>query len=122
MLVPNFKSRADATDNLKFFYAPVCVLFYISSSNHHSDLNLSYSQVPMMHVVTTQAGSKSQLQNGSTTAMVQENGLLPMGRRNVALVMTLQAALFAQSIMIGIILCKSCTRVSHSLCLISFIV
>jgi hypothetical protein len=107
MLVPNFESRADATDNLEFFCAPVCVLFYISSSNHHSDLNLSCSQVPTTHVVTTQAGSKSQSQNGSTTAMVQENGLLPMGRRNVALATTLQAALSAQSIMIGIILSKS---------------
>jgi hypothetical protein len=28
MLVPNFESRADADDNLEFFYAPVCVLFY----------------------------------------------------------------------------------------------
>ena len=107
MLVPNFESRADVTDNLEFFCAPVCVLFYISSSNHHSDLNLSCSQVPTMHVVTTQAGSKSQLQNGSTTTMVQENSLLPMGRRNVALVTTLQAALSAQSIMIGIVLSKS---------------
>jgi len=39
--------------------------------------------------------------------MVQENGLLPMGRRNVALVTTLQATLSAQSIMIGIVLSKS---------------
>ena len=31
MLVPNFESRADMTDNLEFFCAPVCVLFYISS-------------------------------------------------------------------------------------------
>jgi len=55
----------------------------------------------------TQAGSKLQSQNGSTTVMVQENGLLPMGRRNMALVMTLQATLSAQLIMIGIVLSKS---------------
>jgi hypothetical protein len=61
----------------------------------------------MTHIVMTQAGSKSQSQNGSTTVMVQENGLLPMGRRNVALATTLQATLSAQSIMIGIILSKS---------------
>ena len=57
ILVPNFKSRADAADNLEFFCAPVCVPFYISSSNN-SDLNLSCSQVLMMHIVMIQAGSK----------------------------------------------------------------
>jgi hypothetical protein len=121
MLIPNFESRADAAENLDFFCAPVSVPLYMSSPNR-SDLKLSCSQVPTMRVAMTQADLKLQSRNGSTTVTIQENGLLPMGRRNVALVTMLQAALFAQSIMIGIILCKSCTRVSHSLRLISFIV
>jgi len=56
-----------------------------------------------MLIVMTQADSKLQSRNGSTTVMIWENTLLPMERTNVALAMTLLAALFAQSIMIGII-------------------
>jgi hypothetical protein len=114
ILVPNFESNTDIAENLDLFCALVCVPFYISSSNH-SDLKLSCSQVPMMLVVITQADSKSQSRNGSTTVTIWENASLPTGRTNVALAMTLLAALFAQSIMIGIIQSELRTRVSHSI-------
>jgi hypothetical protein len=67
-----------------------------------------------MHIVTTQPGLRLQLQNGSTTVTLLPNNLQPMGRKNVASVMTLQAVSFAQSIMIGIILSEFCACVSPS--------
>ncbi len=114
MLVPNFENNADAADNLDVFCALVCVPWYTTSSGQ-SDMDLSCRQVQMMHVVTTQPGLRLQLQNGSTTVTLPQNDLLPMGRKNVAFVTTLQAISFAQSIMIGIIPSELYACVSHSL-------
>ena len=70
MLISNFEDKADKADNLYNFCAPVCLPCYMTSSNQ-SHLKFSCRQVPMTHIVTTQAILNWQSQNGSTAVTTQ---------------------------------------------------
>ena len=105
-LIPNFEEMAKAAHNLNSFCSPVCLstcFIYAGQPN----MKTSCKQVPMMRAAMIRAGSKLRSQTGSMTTGVQTQDYLlgpaslPTGRRNMASPMTLQAASFAQSIMIG---------------------
>ena len=109
-LIPNFEERVKAAENINSFCAPVCLSTCFISAGQ-SDLRTSCKQVPTMCAAMTQGGSKLRSLIGSTTVGIPMQDCLlvlaslPTRRSNVASPMMLQAASFAQSIMIGTIQC-----------------
>jgi hypothetical protein len=99
-LIPNFKERVKAAENINSFCAPVCLFTHFISASQ-SNLRTSCKQVPTMRVVMTQRGSKLQLPIGSTTVGIPMQDYLlvlaslPTRRSNVASPIMLQAASFA---------------------------